>query len=291
MKYSKETSVRNTRQSKCIIGNYVKTCPLLVLVSLLSIVIFGATEDVVTKSRLCIQYEINNFNSSARRCKTLNGMTKADCFMECVRHQNKSCPCRAFQLHSHNGLCELLHNLVCMTENETPGITFVGLSKCQLIPSWQSFASANQSGIWRWVRDPPTMEGTISFESPLGGVRYVTRSFHKGLYIPGWYKFFFASWGPSNSMFYCTYNIQFLIFEDPSHYRWEIFHVGDPIPSAAIIGGYWRNGSPLYMVKVILGPYDAIYPLFYNTEALRVYPIVDDMEPEMGILVGNITAK
>ena len=264
----------------------------MVLISLLSTFIYVIAEDAMKKSRLCIEYEISNYNSPAPWCKTIGGMTKGDCFIECTRQQSRSCPCTAFQLHSRDGLCELLKNPNCMTENETPGITFVGLSTCQFIPPWQAIAAPNQSLHWRWVTDPPTMEATISFRSPLGGVRYVTRGLNKGLYLPGWGRpGLFHAWGPSDENIKCRSNIQFLILKDPSFYRWEIFYKGDPIPSTAIIGGYWRDGSPLYIVKVTHGPHDAIYPLYYNAKALQAYPIYHDMHSDMEILVNNFTVQ
>ena len=270
-------------------ANFVITCLYMVLVSLLSTIINVVADDLMKKSRLCIEYEIDNYNSPALRCKTLYGMTKGECFMECARQQSRSCPCIAFQLHSRDGVCELLNNPNCMTENETPGVTFVGLSTCRFIPPWQPTTSPNQSLHWRWVTDPPTMEGTISFQSLLGGVRYVTRGLHKGLYLPGHCRSgLFRTWGPSDEVIKCWSNIQFLIFEDPSFYRWEIFRKGDPMPSTAIIGGYWRDGSPLYIVKVTAGPHNAIHPLYYNADTLQVYPIYDDMNSEMGILVENV---
>ena len=169
----------NTRQLPSIIASFEISCQFMVLIPLLSTIINIVAEEVMKKSRLCIEYEIDNYNSPALRCKTLYGMTKGACFIECARQQSRSCSCRAFQLHSRDGVCELLNNPNCMTENETPDITFVGLSTCRFIPPWQPTTAPNQSLHWRWVTDPPTMEGTISLQSPLGGVRYVTRGLHK----------------------------------------------------------------------------------------------------------------
>ena len=290
MHHSKKTNVMNTRHLSGIIPSYVIAFRLLVLATLLSTVIFAVADVAVKKSRLCIQYEIKSYKSFAHRCKTFNGMTKGGCFMECVRHQDKSCPCEAFQFRSHDGVCELLRiSSMCMAENEIPDVTFVSLSACQFIPPWQSIKPTDQSGAWRWVADPPTKQGAIKSVSPLGGARYVARSFYKGLYLPGTYQFHFTARGPRNWWVRCDYNIQFLFFDDPSHYKWDIFYIGGHVPSTAIIGGYWPDGAPLYIVEVSVWSIKTKFPMYYNPETLRVYPGHREMHSEMGILVSTVT--
>ena len=74
-----------------------------------------------------------------------------------------------------------IENEECMVESKTPGVTFVGVSKCKSIPPWQSTEPAN--GKWRWVTDPSTWKDSLRLSSPGGGVRHI--AFHKGLILAG----------------------------------------------------------------------------------------------------------
>lgn len=40
-----------------------------------------------------------------------------------------------------------------------------------------------------------------------------------------------------------------LSFPNQSSYTWVAFQLGDPVPERAVIGGYWPDSSPLYVVK------------------------------------------
>ena len=251
----------------------------------LYLVLFYVVHGIFDKTRLCLQYEINNYNSSAVRLKVLQRTSRVGCFIACVRHQHTHPWCRAFQFHRKQGLCELLPevDLTCMAEDVAQGITFVGLSGCHFSPPLQSAIPEN--GTWRWVTDPPTTDGTVYERSPRGAVRYVTRVLHKGFYLPGRTdRKGFHSAGPDRVAFTCKFNIQYLTFEDPSQYNWEPFEVGDPITSMAIIGGYWPEYTPLYVLKVTTAPSNAIFFAYYNEHTFELLPRMDEII-QMTILV------
>ena len=254
-------------------------------VLMLHFVLYSVTHGIFNKTRLCVQHEINDYNSSASPLQTINRTSRGRCFMECVRHQYTNSSCRAFQFQSKYGFCELLPDVTCMAENVTPGISFIGLSECRFAAPRQQ--AVPEDGNWQWVTDPPTMDGTITERSPSGGWRYVTRVLHQGLYLPGSTKGGrFQSAGPSRAPFSCNSNIQYLTFEDPSHFKWEPFNAGDAIPSTAIMGGYWPGYTPLYILRVIAPPRNAIYFVYYNEETLEVLPKTDGII-EMAILVNT----
>ena len=211
----------------------------------LYLMLFSVVRGIFDKTRLCLQCEINNYNSSAVRLKVLNRTSRVGCFIACVRYQLTHSSCRAFQFHRKQGLCELLPevDLTCMAGDVVQGITFVGLSKCHFSPPLKSAIPEN--GTLCWVTDPHTKDGTVYERSPAGAVRYVTRVLHQGLYLPGFtHRKRFHSAGLDRVPFTCKFNIQYLTFEDPSQYNWEPFQVGDPIPSMAIIDGYWSEYTP-----------------------------------------------
>ena len=253
---------------------------------MLYVVLCSVAQGFFNKTRLCVQHEINDYNSSASPLQTINGTSRGRCFMECVRHQYTNSSCSAFQFQPKYGFCELLPEVTCMAENVTPGTTFVGLSECRYSAPWQP--AVPEDGNWQWVTDPPTMDGTITERSPLGGWRYVTRVLHQGLYLPGSTKVSrFHSAGPHRVEFTCESNIQYLIFDDPSHYNWEAFNVGDPIPYMAIIGGYWPEYTPLYILKVTTAQFNAIYFVYYNEQTLELFPQLDEII-QMTILVSTV---
>ena len=267
------------------IGTCAGTCYLVLFIDILSTSMSLATGGVLEKARLCVQYEINDHNSSALRCDAFSSVSKIACFMECVRHQ--TCFCSAFQFHSQHGFCEILGNEECMAKNKFRGVTFVGVSECKSTPLWQSTEPAN--GKWRWVIDPPGRQGAVEIASPLGRKRYVGRALHQGLFLPGYImspRLTLSTGRPSGGKLQCTSNIQFLIFENSSHYSWKNFYVGDPIPFTAIVGGYWTDGAPLYIVQTTQHPYGTLRSQSYNAKSLQIYPDdIQGIEPKMKILI------
>ena len=262
-----------------------KTYFLLLYFDIFSTCMSSVPEDAVKKVRMCMQYKINDYKSSARRCDAFTSVSMTACFMQCTRHQK--CFCKAFQFDSRDGLCEILEKEECMAENNTPGVVFVGVRKCQSIPPWKSTEPAN--GKWRWVTHPPTRKGSVRLSSPGGAVRYVARAFHEGLFLAGYTINSRLTTGkPSGGHLLCESNIQFLIFEKLSDYRWKNFYVGDPIPSKAIVSGYWKDGAPLYIVRSSERPYGTLKAHAYNAKSLRLFPRkYKNMAPEMKILIAE----
>ena len=263
-------------------GKYPRICFLFLFADILSTGLSSIAGGVIKKDRLCVQYEINDYNSSAHRCDALNAASKTACFMECAYH--RWCLCRAFQFNSWDGFCEILGKEKCMAENKTPNILFVSVSECKSILPWHSTKPVD--GKWRWVTDPPTRKGTVKIKSPGGGVRHVVRAFHQGLFLAGSFTGgrLFAGI-PSGGILQCTSNVQFMIFENSSDYSWENFYKGDPIPSTAIVSGYGTDGAPLYIVRTTQRPYGTLRAQIYSAKSLQIYPSIPNRVPEMKILI------
>ena len=237
------------------------------------------TEGRFKKTRLCVQYEIDDYNSTMIPLKQISGVTRNACFIECVRYQQGISPCRAFHFQHSEGICELLsEDNNCMPDTNSPGTTYVHLSVCQSVAPWRR---RNPSpGSWQWVTKPVSMSSTIKMTSPLGAVRYVVRVLHKGMWLPGWGEHSRANVaGPDGVTFTCRPNIQYITFSDPAHRRWDSFVVGVPVPSAAIVAGYWPNGAPLYILRLARGRYSSVYAAYYDAESFEIMPRFIGIKP------------
>ena len=230
------------------------------------------------KTRLCLQYEIDDYNSTALPLKQIYGVDRGACLMECVRHQQGGSPGRAFQFRLVEGICELLPgDNDCMPDTTSPSTTYVHLSDCQSVAPWRRLNPS--PGSWQWVTNPASLNDAIKVTSPLGAVRYVVRVLHKGMWLPGWEQYSRANVaGPDGVTFTCRSNIQYITFSDPAHRRWDSFGVGDRVPSAAIVGGYWPNGAPLYILRLATDPHSAVFAAYYDAETLEIMPRFNDIQ-------------
>ena len=234
-----------------------------------------------TKKRLCVQYEIHDFNVSMIALSTLSGMTQSVCFLECVRHQPGHSPCRGFHFRPKEGVCELLpEESVCMTGSVVLGTTYVHLSGCTFMATYYGINPG--PGPLRWFTNLAVQRGALHFQSPLGGIRYVVRVLHKGTWLPGWGTLFAARIaGPDGVQFICRSNIQFINSSDPVQYRWISFSVGDPVPTLAIVAGYWPNGTPLYIIQLTVSDVGSIFPAYYNADSLQIRPTFPNLRPNV----------
>ena len=169
----------------------------------------------------------------------------------------------------------------------------------QKVPAWQRSARYNVcSLVWlyiygpiswknpgpgplQWITDPATSSGTLLIRSPLGGIRYVVRVLHKGLWLPGWGTFFATRIaGPDGAQFVCRSNIQFINSSDKVPYHRVSFSVGDPVPALAIVTGYWPNGTPLYITQLVVSDASSISPTYYNADSLQIRPMFSNVRPK-----------
>ena len=220
------------------------------------------------KKRLCLQYEMHDYNSSRIPLKKLSAVTRSACFVECVRHQQGSSPCQAFHFRQVDGICELLpRDITCMADNTTPGTTYVHLSECGSVAPWRRINP--ESGPLQWMANRHRF-GTLGLPSPLGGYRYVIRVLHKGLWLPGFATHKAYVTLPYGGRITCRSNIQYINSSKPTPYLWVPFAVGDPVPVGAIVAGYWPNCTPLYIIYWVAVEYGSLYPDYYNAESLQI---------------------
>ena len=131
--------------------------------------------------------------------------------------------------------------------------------------------SVEDGGRWRWVRtDSPQSRGDV-ISLPGVTVRYVSRLFHDGLYLPGWYHpatdtpFRVVSPDDNQVQKCLPYSGEFLVFNKTSDYRWESFTAGDSVSDSAIAIAQLHDGTPLYVVhNTFRGPPSYDLTGYYN---------------------------
>ena len=238
----------------------------------------------VNKKRLCIQYEMDDYNSSMIPLKKLSAVTRSACFVECVRHQQGSSPCQAFHFRQAEGICELLtKDISCMAANVTPGTTYVHLSGCESVAPWRHINPGSDP--LQWVTN---RVGALSLRSQLGGYRFVVRVLHKGLWLPGYGVSRRAHIArPDGRGITCHSNIQYINSSEPVPYRWVRFFVGDSVPAGAIVAGYWPNGTPLYIVYRATINAGTLISGYYNAESRQIRPNMNFRPGSLRILVSR----
>ena len=217
-------------------------CMLIILHLMLKI-----DASIISKRRLCVEHVIPDYNSEDDPVTSLAVSSFHECFVYCVRRGD----CTTFQYQ--NGTCELLPTpsecLVFKTDGNS-GMTYVGLRVCDQQLPWVTFKPEEAN--WQWIQltDPVT---TTAFHPDLVkiGIIYAIRVFHKGLYLPGYWK---ATDGKSRTIIPFVANGKCICSDAPTEFllipgfTLATFNAGDPVPVNAVLGGHWIDGSPLYVI-------------------------------------------
>ena len=200
------------------------------------------------KRRLCVDAVVDNYHSDAPVLDTYFMVTQNQCFMQCMRLTE----CQAFHFQHDNGRCELLPiPEYCLPQNTTHGITYIELNTCGQYPPRRAFLPPTDN--WRWVSPTSDLSDALTMVH-WGVVRYVSRVFDRGLYLPGWWKpdsYGFRAVRPYRDSVGCDGNDKpgELLSLTVGGYEWSPFTVGDAVPVDAVMGGYWVDLSPLFIVK------------------------------------------
>ena len=186
---------------------------------------------------------VDNYRSDAIVLGAHVGVTQNQCLSQCVRNAL----CNAFNFQIDGGTCELLSSrLYCMSHKPTNGTMYVELNKCEQYFPRRAFLPPE--GNWHWVSNTRKMVDAV----PINAVKYVSRVFERGMYLPGWWikttGFRVARPYDSSRTLCGKRNHGELLVFPPGTYRWSDFVAGSPVPVGAVIGGYWIDRSPLYIV-------------------------------------------
>ena len=226
--------------------------------------VFG--NNSIYKRRTCLKFEMEDHTSTATVIGCQYYCSKVECMTSCTCHRS----CNTFHFRSNDCTCELLRTSeMCMSHNFTSGTILVRLNRCKGIPPWNAITPTQRKlqwmephdvGSWRYVF------ATSAFK------RQVARVLHEGTYVPG---FAFVSSGKflavlmNGKQVTCFEAFQVLTYIRPDDYSWINFTAGDEVPASAVVGGYWRDGTPLYVINV---HNDVIWkPGFYNAATEMIY--------------------
>ena len=174
---------------------------------------------VNAKRRLCVKYEIQDYQSIDEPLQITNDTeTRSRCMMQCVRNFD----CLAFNHHLDSATCILLPAAGCMALVSQHGYLYVHLSDCNMVPVRE--IRRPPDGGWRWVRTDSTGSRNDLIKLPGRPTRYASRLFIDGLYVPGYYipgkKLPFSGVSPEHKAnMNCPPNPgEFLAFNDTSEY-------------------------------------------------------------------------
>ena len=252
----------------------------------------SAIQCAVHKTRRLVEFIMDEYYPGGEPIQTLQGLTRNKCMVICVRTRN----CSAFNFRSEDGMC-MLHPAYtkkeCMAENFTEGLEYVHMTHTSDgARPWRGLRTKQYHGHWK--ADITTKTGIPFLRSNLGGKRHVARVLYKGLYIPGHTHYStnrFQMTTPDGALHtfeQCRKTVQHLVFKNSSYFKWDVFYAGWAIPTNAIIGGYWPDGTPLYIASATMAR-GARYPLYYDTHTRKTYPEFDTQEPTLCILLDTWT--
>ena len=239
--------------------------PLTVVGTLVGYVL-GNTNHSVYKRQTCLQFEMDDHTSTQTVIRRQYYCSKVECMTSCTRHHS----CNAFHFHSTDCTCELLETSeLCMPHNVKNGTTLVRLSGCNKTPPWKAFTPTQRKLKWMEPHDVGSQRSIITVYMAR---RQVARVLHEGTYVTG---FVFISRGEflavtmDGKLVTCDEAFQVLTYVRPDDYMWINFAPGDEVPTSAVVGGYWRDGTPLYVINVHNGI--VWKPGFYNADTERIY--------------------
>ena len=188
-------------------------------------------------------------------------VSKSQCMMSCARNRS----CNTFDFPSIDGLCDLLETSdMCMSHTVTNGTTLVRIYGCEAtpIPPWMVMVPTQR----KLQRMEPSAVGSqrVILRTP-DGTRKVARVLLEGVYLSGYIlgstRNFQGKKNGSNIIW--PKAIQFLTYAQPSDYLWINFTRGDEVPASAVVGGYSRDQTPLYVISAMLTSWKSGY---YNID-------------------------
>ena len=243
--------------------------PLTVMAALLGYVL-GNTNNPVYKRKMCLQFEMEDHTSTATVIGRKYCCSKVECMTSCARHRS----CNTFHFRSTDCSCELLEtSVMCMSNSITRGTTLVRLSGCNKTPPWKVITPTQRKFQWMKPRDVGSQRSIVATST---NIRQVARVLHEGSYVPG---FVLVSLGRfltltmNGKVVICEEAFEVLTYVRPDDFSWTNFAPGDAVPASAVVGGYWRDGTPLYVINV---RNDVTWkPGFYHAATESIYVLIE----------------
>ena len=226
----------------------------------------GSTNNAIYKRQACLQFEMEDHTSATTVIGRLYCCSKLECMTSCARHRS----CNTFHFRSIDCTCELLETSeMCMSHNVTNGTTMVRLSGCNKTPPWKAITPAQRKLQWMKPHDVGPQRSILTTST---ASCQIARVLHEGTYVPG---FVWVSNGKfiaktmDGKVVNCYESFHVLTFVRQDDYSWINFVPGDEVPASAVVGGYWRDGTPLYVINV---RNNIVWkPGFYSAVTGRIY--------------------
>ena len=224
---------------------------------------------IVIKTKTCVEFQLMNYSVNVPILGQRHGITREDCMTSCIR---SNVSCGAFNFRSIDGACEYLPYQTCMSMQETvetDGTNVVQLGQCGGVPPGIGLLTPPEHRL-RWLTLSETGSRNVI---ELGSGRSVARVIYKGMYLLGFTNRHgaFKAFDMKRNFINCGNGVQYLTYSTASNYTWVSFTTSNPVPVTAVIGGYWLDGSPLYVVKVVLGGGGAMKSGYYNPTTQQAY--------------------
>ena len=221
----------------------------LIIVSSLFVVFFRLhfASTSTTKSKRCIEYRVQDGRWNKKVLGIVTNITERDCLMQCVRNER----CMAYNMWHRNGTCEWLPQMgKCDEVEKQKDCTFVSLGDCTKEVPWITgrLEWVAESPCLKWQYFDSTLECPATYLRAPVGVYCVALIPQKGLYLPGWhrsdrFRFITLDERPTR----CTSG--YLLQVAPTcSMVWADYEAGDLVPERAVVGGTWKDGTPLYIV-------------------------------------------
>ena len=102
------------------------------------------------------------------------------------------------------------------------------------------------------------------------GTRKVAHVLHEATYLSGYILGSTSNFQvkKNGSNIICLEAMQVLTYAQPSDYLLINFTHGDEVPASAVVGGYSRDQTPLYVISAMLTAWKSGY---YNTDTKQIY--------------------
>ena len=244
----------------------------LTVVTAFAAKVFAETNSPVYKRRMCLQFEMKDHSKPASVIGQRYYRSKAECITSCTRHRS----CSAFNFRSLDGSCGLLETSpeMCMSHNVTKGSTLVKMTACNKMHPWKVIKPTPKKLRWMEPHDVGFRQMiTVSTKSASGNSRHVAHALHEGVYLPGFVNARqgrFHGLTMENDIIECNEAFRVLTYAHPNDYMWINFTIGDGVPPSAVVGGYWRDGKPLYVISAP-SPTGIWKSGFYDAVATHIY--------------------
>ena len=211
---------------------------------------FGTGSTIKTKR--CVEHRVQDGRWNKPVLRIRLNTTEGNCLLQCVRDEH----CNAYNFWHVNGTCELLRGIGKCGETEKQNdCAFVSIGDCTKDMPWTKgkLDRVSELPCLRWQYFDYIAKCPATYLRAPAGDYCVTLIPQKGLYLPGWHKpELFRYITLDGTPAWCRSGYLLEVASNCS-VVWRNYTAGDLVPERAVVGGKWKNGTPLYIVADHIG--------------------------------------